>query len=49
MGEDAHATASRLYATRDANFNVTGVVNTSAAVQEYVVYSAYGTAEFKNH
>jgi len=32
----------RLYFTQDANFNITSALNTSGAVQEYLVYDGYG-------
>jgi RHS repeat-associated protein len=38
--------SERLYAMQDANFNVTSVANTSAAVQERYVYSAYGVPRY---
>jgi RHS repeat-associated protein len=37
------ATPERLYVTQDANFNVTGVGDTSGTVQERFVYDPYGT------
>lgn len=36
----------RLYALQDANWNVTGITNTSGAVQERYAYSAYGVPIF---
>jgi hypothetical protein len=38
----------RLYAMQDANWNVTGIVNTTGAVQERYNYSAYGALTFLN-
>jgi RHS repeat-associated protein len=34
--------SQRLYATQDANYNVTGLLNTSGIVQEHFVYDSYG-------
>ena len=40
---DANGTLDeRLYVTHDANFNVTGLINTSGAVVERYVYDSYG-------
>jgi RHS repeat-associated protein len=36
----------RLYAMPDANWNVTGVVNTSGVVQERIEYTPYGRPQF---
>lgn len=36
----------RLYATQDANWNVTGITNSSGTVQERYAYSAYGVPTF---
>jgi len=47
-GTSAGTPMPQLYFTHDANFNVTGVVNTRAAVQECVVYSAHVAAELNN-
>ncbi len=38
----------RLYPTHDANFNVTGLVNTSGSVVEHYVYDPYGKATVTN-
>jgi len=38
----------RLYALQDANWNVTALVNTSGAVQQRFVYTAYGLPVFLN-
>jgi RHS repeat-associated protein len=46
---DANGTLDeRLYVTHDANFNVTGLVNTSGAVVERYVYDTYGAATVLN-
>jgi RHS repeat-associated protein len=37
------ATPLRLYATQDANFNVTALAGTTGTVQQYFVYDPYGT------
>jgi RHS repeat-associated protein len=36
----------RLYATQDANWNVTGTLNTSGTIQERLSYTAYGVPTF---
>jgi RHS repeat-associated protein len=36
------ATPLRLYATQDANFNVTGMISTAGAVQQRFLYDPYG-------
>ena len=38
------ATPLRLYATQDANFNVTALVDTSANVKQRFIYEPYGTS-----
>ncbi|MFO0935124.1 MAG: RHS repeat-associated core domain-containing protein [Gemmataceae bacterium] len=38
----------RLYVMHDANFNVTGLVNTSGTVVERFTYDPYGTATIRN-
>jgi hypothetical protein len=43
-----HAGPDRAYFTSDANCDVTSVISTPGAVQEHVIYSAYGIATFTN-
>jgi RHS repeat-associated protein len=38
----------RLYAAHNANWNVTSIINTSAAVQERFIYDPFGTPSFKD-
>jgi hypothetical protein len=38
----------RLYAAHNANWNVTSIINTSAAVQERYVYDPFGSPSFKD-
>jgi RHS repeat-associated protein len=38
----------RLYSLQDANWNVTGLVNTSGVIQQRFVYTAYGLPVFLN-
>ncbi|MBN8625807.1 MAG: RHS repeat-associated core domain-containing protein [Planctomycetes bacterium] len=40
--------SERLYSVKDANWNITAVVNTSGAVLERYRYTAYGEPEFLN-
>ena len=40
--------SERLYMTADANFNVTGVFNTSGSAQQFMVYDSYGNVAFAN-
>ena len=45
---DVSGSNERLYATQDANFNVTGLINTSATVVERYTYTPYGVVTFCN-
>jgi YD repeat-containing protein len=45
---DGDLTEERLYFTSDANYDVTSVISTAGAVQEHVIYTAYGIATFTN-
>ena len=38
----------RLYPTHDANFNVTGLLNTSGTVVERYIYDAFGSVSYLN-
>jgi RHS repeat-associated protein len=42
------ATPQRLYALQDANFNLTGITNTSGFVQERYLYDPYGNRTIMN-
>jgi RHS repeat-associated protein len=42
------ATPARLYATQDANFNLTSIANTSGAVVERYLFDPYGTRTIMN-
>jgi RHS repeat-associated protein len=42
------ATPERLYATQDANFNLTSITNTSGSVVERYLFDAYGTRIIMN-
>jgi hypothetical protein len=47
-GGDGDLTEEPLYFTSDANYDVTSVISTAGAVQEHVLYTAYGIAAFTN-
>ena len=46
LGQAGSGLEERLYAMQDANWNVVAIADTSGAVQERYVYSAYGTPKF---
>jgi RHS repeat-associated protein len=46
--DGSHTLEERLYAMQDANYNVTGIANTSGSVQERFVYDAYGKVSVKD-
>jgi RHS repeat-associated protein len=46
--DGSHTLEERLYAMQDANYNVTGIVNTSGSVQERFIYDAYGKVSVKD-
>jgi hypothetical protein len=47
-GGDGDLTEERLYFTSDANYDVKSVISTAGAVEEHVLYTAYGIATFTN-
>jgi RHS repeat-associated protein len=44
LGKNGSGLGERLFALQDANWNVVALVNTSSAVQERFIYTAYGKA-----
>jgi len=46
LGKTGSGLEERLYAMQDANWNVVAIADTSGAVQERYVYTAYGTPSF---
>mgnify|MGYP000901819537 CR=1 FL=1 len=46
LGKTGSGLEERLYALQDANWNVVAIADTSGAVQERYIYTAYGTPTF---
>jgi len=46
LGKTGSGLEERLYAMQDANWNVVAIADTSGAVQERYIYTAYGTPTF---